>query len=477
MVEELKSISKGSPMSFTIKVVIGFLLVFGMAGGAIYYYYGGDDSNVVVFRTAQIQKGDLMASISANGTLEPEELVDVGAQVGGQILEFGKDRDGKSIDYGSVVSQGSMLARIDDFTYTIELLQSTDRVGQAKASLKKAEADAELAKAKHFLAEADWERAKKMLESNTLSMSSYDSYKSAFNMSRASMAVSEAAIAQVKAAVSEAENSLNKARQNLSYCIIKSPVDGVVIDRRVNIGQTVVSSLNAPSLFLIAKDLRKMQVWAAVNEADIGKIHPGQPVSFTVSTFPGEQFKGEVRKVRLNATMTQNIVTYVVEISTDNSSGRLLPFLTAAVKFELNRIDNVLMAPNAALRWMPKRLDQIDPEFRNSFSDASGKLAAPKGKDEKGGKEKEGEKPKQDAGSPSDRPGVVFKNGILWMKSGEYIKPFKVKVGLTDGVMSEVIAEGIEPGMEVILREQPKKTVEMVSTPFSAQGSLSNRRK
>ena len=149
------------------------------------------------------------------------------------------------------------------------------------------------------------------------------------------MAVGEASISQAKASVRQSEATLQKAKRNLAYCTIKSPVNGVIIDRRVNIGQTVVSSLNAPSLFLIAKDLRRMQVWVAVNEADIGKIYPGQPVTFTISTYEGQTFKGEVGKIRLNATMTQNVVTYTVEVVTDNSSGKLFPYLTANVNFEL----------------------------------------------------------------------------------------------------------------------------------------------
>src|SRR5207244_4435372 len=156
------------------------------------------------------------------------------------------------------------------------------------------------------------------------------------------------------AEVDQAEGSVTRAERNLNYTTINSPVRGVVIDRRVNIGQTVVASLNAQSLFLIATDMRRMQVWVAVNEADVGSIHPGEPVSFIVDAFPGETFRGQVNKVRLNAAMTQNVVTYTVEVMTDNASGRLLPYLTANVKFEVDRHDDVLMVPNPALRWAPK---------------------------------------------------------------------------------------------------------------------------
>ena len=201
------------------------------------------------------------------------------------------------------------------------------------------------------------------------------------------------------------------AQRNLSYCTIKSPVKGVIIDRRVNIGQTVVSSLNAPSLFLIAKDLKRMEVWVSVNEADIGNIHQGQPVSFTVDAYPNEIFHGEVGKVRLNATMTQNVVTYTVEVITDNSSGKLLPYLTANVLFELSQKENVLLVPNVALRWSPQT-KQVAPEFRTERL-----LTRSKVKDShKNGKNGNGK-------NSSSNPGVHgfsgSSKGVVWVQQGE----------------------------------------------------------
>ena len=274
------------------------------------------------FATEKVTRGDLTAAISATGTVEPEDVIDVGAQVAGRIVFFGKDKNGREIDYGSEVEAGTVLAQIDDALYAAD-------AAQARAAAVRAEADLGQLQAKLFQAKRDWERAQKLGPSDALSQSDYDAAKSAFDVAQANVAVGRAAIGQAQAA-------LRRAEQNLSYCTIKSPVKGVIIDRRVNIGQTVVSSLNAPSLFLLALDLKRMQVWVSVNEADIGSIHTGQPVSFTVDTYPGQVFRGEVGKIRLNATMTQNVVTYTVEVITDNSDGRLLPYLTANVQFELS---------------------------------------------------------------------------------------------------------------------------------------------
>ena len=218
------------------------------------------------------------------------------------------------MDYGSVVEEGTVLARIDDSLYQADAAQAQAQVQSARASLLRAKADLEQMKAKLLQADRDWKRAKQIGPSEALAQASYDAYEAAYETAKANVAVGEAAILQAKAGVDHSEAALRRAQRNLGYCTIKSPVKGVIIDRRVNIGQTVVASLNAPSLFLIAKDLTRMQVWVAVNEADIGKIHPGQPVTFTVDAFPGETFQGEVGKVRLNASMTQNVVTYTVEI-------------------------------------------------------------------------------------------------------------------------------------------------------------------
>jgi len=407
-----------------------------------------------LFRTAAVKRGDLLATISATGTVEPEEVIDVGAQVAGRISVFGKDKNGKTIDYGSAVEEGTILAQIDDALYSAEVAMASAQLQQAKASVRRAESDLVQLKAKLFQAERDWERAQKLgPSSKALAESSYDGYKSAYETAKANIAVGEATIAQARGAVAQAQATLQRAERNLGYCTIKSPVKGVIIDRRVNIGQTVVASLNAPSLFLLAKDLTRMQVWVSVNEADIGNIHPGQPVSFTVDTYPGQVFRGEVGKIRLNATMTQNVVTYTVEVVTDNSDGRLLPYLTANVQFELSRSSNVLLVPNAALRWFP-RSEQVASKFRNMLEPSGG------GNDEGA---------KQQPKDVAAQAGAKNRQGLLWAQDGKYVRPIKVRIGPTDGTMTEVQGEELREGQEVVVAEQRQMTSDTTASPFTPQ--------
>jgi len=294
-------------------------------------------------------------------------------------------------------------------------------------------------------------RAQKLGPSDALSQADYDAALSAYEIAKANVKVGQAALAQAKNAVAQAEAALRKARQNLDYCTIISPVKGVIIDRRVNIGQTVVSSLNAPSLFLIAKDLKRLQVWASVNEADIGNIRPGQPVTFTVDAYPGETFEGEVGKVRLNATMTQNVVTYTVEVNTDNSDGKLIPYLTANLKFMVAERQNILMVPNAALRWTPQP-DQIAPAARQVLKER--KRKNPGGQGGSGGKEDKG------------RP----RRGVIWLTQGKYVKPVKVSLGLSDGSLTEVQNPELKEGMQVVVGEQSKEeAAASAASPFTPQ--------
>ncbi|MFO1431667.1 MAG: efflux RND transporter periplasmic adaptor subunit [Candidatus Competibacteraceae bacterium] len=418
-----------------------------VAGAAFWWYRQQDDRQVESWRTVAVKRGDLVATISATGTVVPEEVIDVGAQVAGKIVAFGKDRNGKAIDYGSTVEEGTVLAQIDASLYSADAAQARAQVQQAKAGLERAQADLGQLQARLVQTERDWNRTRKLGPSEALSQSDFDAAQSAYEIAKANLAVGRAAIDQAREAVSQAEAQLRRAEQNLEYCVIKSPVKGVIIDRRVNIGQTVVASLNAPSLFLIAKDLKRLQVWVAVNEADVGNIRPGQAVTFTVDAFPGQVFQGEVGKLRLNATMTQNVVTYTVEVNTDNSSGKLLPYLTANVKFLVSERHDVLLVPNAALRWIPPGSVAGTERTASAAGQRSAQANAT-----------------AEPGRPE--PG----RGTVWVPEETTIKPIPVQVGLSDGAFTEVQSEALKEGTPVIVGEQQAAASSSgYTSPFAPQ--------
>ncbi len=383
--------------------VAAVVIVFGTG----FWRWRAGGNPAISFTTVPVKRGDVSSTISATGTLEPLEVVDVGAQVAGQISVFGTDTEGKVVDYGSVVEEGKLLAKIDDSVYAADL-------SVAKAGMLSADANLEQMKAKLDQVSAEWKRSEELYHNKLISASDYDLAKANYEVAKANVSVAESGVAQAKA-------DLEKAQRNLGYCTITSPVSGIIIDRRVNIGQTVVASLNAPSLFLIARDLTKMQIWAAVNEADVGRIKPGLPVTFTVDAFPGREFEGTVGKVRLNATMTQNVVLYTVEINVENPDRTLLPYLTASVRFRLNQTTNALLVPNAAVRWTPSSNAEIAPEARQQELSATNSL-------------------------PKD-------SRVLWVKSGEFVRPIEVTAGLSDGADTAISTDRLHEGDEVVTGE------------------------
>lgn len=407
--------------------VLIWVCVLAAVGIGAYYYFAGEASVPVEYRTADVEKRDMVLTIDATGTVEPEELVNVGARVSGEIVSFGKDNAGKEVDYGSEISEGTVIALIDDEIQKSNLLQAEANLEKAKASQKQAQANLKVAEANLRQAERNWKRAKALGVSEALSQASYDSYLSAWEQTSAQIDVARAQILQADAEVVSCEADVKLARRNLSYCVITAPVDGVVIDRIVSVGQTVVSSMNASSLFLIAKDLKRMEVWASVNEADIGSIFKGQDVEFTVDAFPGEKFFGKVNKVRLNATMSQNVVTYIVEVSTDNSSGKLLPYLTANLSFIVKQSKGVLTVPNSALRWVPDvsmLAEGVNTEI-------------PEGK------------------------------RLVWVQAPENkVKPIAVSIGINDGAYSEVSSPEIKEGIKVITGGEIAKGKTTSQNPF-----------
>ncbi len=394
-------------------------------------WWAGRAPTPVAFKTAPVTVGTLRATVSATGTLEPRDVVDVGAQVSGRIASFGLDARGHEVDYDSPVNKGTVLARIDPSLYAADVVSAGAALAQAQANVEAAKANLEKDRAQYIDARADWERAKRLgRKSVALSASQYDAYQSTYDQSRANVDVGKASVDQARMAAAAA---LARARITLGYCTIASPVKGVVIDRRVEIGQTVASSFNTPSLFLIAEDLSKIQVWLSVNEADIGRVHVGDPVTFTVDTFPNRMFRGVVSQVRLNATMVQNVVTYTVVVDTNNPGGKLLPYLTAQADILVARRRHVMMVPTAALRWVP-RTDEILPAVRT---------ARPRG---------------ATATGPAAGTQPLHRNGTVWLPANGYVRPLTVTVGLANNYQTEIISKTLKPPMRVVVGEQKSRT-------------------
>ena len=288
--------------------------------------------NAEAFRTAAVDRGDIRVAISATGSLSALSTVDVGTQVSGQV-------ESVLVDFNQTVKKGQIIARIDPSTVQA-------RVTQANAALASSQASLAQARASLKQAEADYQRKSDLVKRQLIARSDYDLAVAALDQAKAQLNSAQANIRQQQAQV-------ETARLDLGHTDILSPVDGVILARAVEPGQTVAASFQTPVLFQIAEDLRQMQIVLAVDEADIGQVKVGQKASFTVDAFPDRKFEGEVKQVRLAATNTSNVITYPVVVSVDNSDMSLLPGMTVNAEIEVSRRDGVLRAPNAALRYKP----------------------------------------------------------------------------------------------------------------------------
>lgn len=413
-----------------VKGFIKLIIVIAVLGGAWFAWeqWKGKEPVQVDYQTEPLAKGDLMITIDATGVTEPDELVDVGAQVSGIIMEFGKDLDGKVVDYSSPVKAGQMLAEIDKLPVQLDVQRAEASKAQAQAGIARARADIQQATAKHNQAKLDRDRAEKLGPGDALSKSSYDQYIADEETARANVSVAEASLLEAEASLKQAEAALKKEMRNLEYTTISSPVDGVVVKRLVNIGQTVVSSMSASSLFYIATDLSKLKIWAAVNEADIGSIKKGQEVLFTVDAFPGKKFKGSVDKIRLDATMTSNVVTYIVDIDVPNPDKLLIPYLTANVQFIVQDIKNSFLVANTALRFRPNP-ELINAEQKAAYEKMAPELAAPS---------------QNEAG----------KKAVIWELRDNTLYPHLVTRGESNGMLTPVKGPTLQEGMEIVSTAQ-----------------------
>ena len=284
------------------------------------------------FRTTEVERGDIRVAISATGTLSAISTVTVGSQISGQVTDI-------LVDFNSQVKKGDVLARIDPSTYNAQIEQGTAQIASARAALAQAQATLRNA-------ELDFQRKTDLGKQKLVATSDVDQARAALAQARAQVNSAQASIRQQTA-------STQTTRVNLERTVIRSPVDGVVLTRKIEPGQTVAASLSAPELFTIAEDLGKMKIELAVDESDIGQVKAGQSVSFTADAFPDRQFKGTVEQVRLAATTTNNVVTYPVVVTVDNTDGTLLPGLTVNAEIEDSKRADVMKLSNAALRFKP----------------------------------------------------------------------------------------------------------------------------
>ena len=325
--------SRKKPASRTLRRAITIVVVLALGLGALWYWNRHKAAmDEGAWRTVQVERGDIRVAISATGTLSAISTVTVGSQVSGQVVEV-------LADYNDKVRKGQVIARIDPSTFDAQIAQGNAQIASAQAALRQAQATLRNA-------ELDYQRKLDLGRQQLVAKSDVDLARAARDQALAQVNSAQAQIRQQGA-------STQTARLNLERTVIRSPVDGVVLTRSIEPGQTVAANFSAPELFTIAEDLGKMKIELAVDESDIGQVRNGQKVSFTADAFPDRQFEGRVEQVRLSATTTSNVVTYPVVVTVDNSDGTLLPGLTVNAEIEVSKRENVLKVSNAALRYKP----------------------------------------------------------------------------------------------------------------------------
>lgn len=395
------------------------LVVVALLAAASLAWWGLSDDEAAAgggWRTARVERDDLVVQVTATGALQPVTQVQVGTQVTGVVQAL-------HADFNSRVRQGEVVAQIDP-------AQFHARVASDRANLVRSKADVTRVEALLKQAERELARQAALVGDGLVTESEYDAALTNRDSLLAQLDVARASVEQQQAALAVSE-------VNLQYTTIVSPIDGIVISRAVDVGQTVSASTSAPTIFVIAADLERMQVQAAVSEADIGRIAPGQKVSFRVDAFPGEEFEGLVSQVRLASTTVQNVVTYTVLVDAPNPGGRLLPGMTADLSFEIERADDVLVVPESALRFEP-------PVAGGEEAGAGGGWGGG-GRGNGGGR---GGHATPGGAEPSGRGRVhVLRDGRL--------VAVEVQIGLSDGLLSAVSGGDLAEGDEVVTGQVP----------------------
>jgi HlyD family secretion protein len=383
------------------KLVIIVVISVFLIGGGIYLLFGKKQKSS--FTTGRVERGAIVAAVSSTGTLNAVTTVQVGTQVSGTIQKL-------FVDYNSLVKKGQIIAQIDPSIFNSQVEQSQGNYQSAVANLSKLKAVA-------LDAGRTLERNRQLLKEGIVSQGDYDAAETKYKEASAAVRAAGGSLLQTRGAYRQTQTNLN-------YATIRSPVDGTVVSRNVDVGQTVAASFQTPTLFTIAQDLTKMQINTSVDEADIGKVKEGQPAVFTVDAYPEMQFRGVVSQVRIAPIITQNVVTYDVVITVENKDLRLKPGMTANVSIEVMRKDDVLKIPSAALRFKP-------------VSD--------------------GDETEQKSPAGKRRTGGTGGQKVFVLKDGKPV-PVKVKTGAADNSHAELVQGELRPGQEVIVEQiQPKK--------------------
>ena len=344
-------------------IVVVLLAVIGGGAGA---WYSQRNKTEIQVTTAPLTRGDIVDTVGATGTLQAVTTVQVGSQVSGNIQWLGAD-------FNSIVKKGQVIARLDPSLFDAQLNQVQANLVQARANLTKSRSELERTRVQLTDAQQKYARAKELASQQLLPLSELDAAKIAVDSATASLASQQATVMQVQAAVTQSEASVNQSQVNRQHTIIVAPIDGIVTQRSVDVGQTVAASMSAPTLFVIAADLTEMQVNANIDEADVGRIRPGQQVSFRVDAYPTDNFIGTVTQIRLQPVVVSNVTTYGTVITVPNRDLKLKPGMTANVKIEIAKRTNALRIPNAALRFRPTNeifaaLKQEPPPEANAFA-------------------------------------------------------------------------------------------------------------
>ncbi len=430
--------------------LIAIVVVSAVAVFTAFQLKGNDEPQ---YFTAKVDRGDIGELVEATGTINAVTTVQVGSQVSGNVSRL-------YVDFNSRVKRGQVIAQIDPALFEGALLQATADLANARANLAISSANLQKADAARIQTKADYERAEGLAVDGVMSRQQLDLAKANYDSAVAGVSAAAAQVKQAEAQVQQREAAVTVAQTNLNYTTIRAPIEGTVIARNVDVGQTVAASLQAPTLFTIAQDLTKMQVYASTDESDVGSIRRDQLVTFKVDAYPRENFSGRVSQVRMNATTVQNVVTYNTIIDFANPETKLFPGMTAYITIPVASANTVLRIPNAALRYKPDmRAEEIRTLYQKHGLDNGGTNAQatspPSAKDAvvyAGNAAKKSHTPV--AGTAGGNSGPPLDVVVLWkLRSDKTLEPVKIRSGITDHTVTEVaelLTGTLEAGDELV---------------------------